>query len=209
MRQDIYETIRDRIVFLEYPPGRILNEKGLAAEFGVSRTPLREVLSRLEWEKLVRVIPRTGTMVAEIEVHRIREVFQVRLDIEGLTGRLAAENIADEHFERLNQIRARCAALAPDYDPKALVNIDVTFRGVLLEAANNSVLKEISESLYNLTARIWYMVVDRANWEHEVRLLAGEIEQTTQVLRRRDPDEAYRVKQMYLNRFIQRVRDRI
>lgn len=209
MREDIYRTIRDRIIFLEYPPGRILNEKELAAEFGVSRTPLREVLGRLEWEKLVRVIPRTGTMVAEIEVNQVREVFQVRQDIEGLTGRLAAANITDEHFAALEDLGRRLSRLREGYDPKALVGVDIAFRGIILDAADNDLLRGISTSLYSLTARIWYTVLDRTNWEHEISMLLAEIDHTAKVLRRRDPDEGYRIKQTYLNRFIQRVKDRI
>jgi DNA-binding GntR family transcriptional regulator len=51
MNREIYRTIKDRILFLEYKPGQILNENTLAEEFGVSRTPLREVLSRLVWAR--------------------------------------------------------------------------------------------------------------------------------------------------------------
>lgn len=58
MNIEIYTQIKDRILYMDYKPGEILNEKSLAEEFGVSRTPLREILTRLEWEKLVRVLPR-------------------------------------------------------------------------------------------------------------------------------------------------------
>jgi DNA-binding GntR family transcriptional regulator len=67
MNPDIYREIKRRILFLEYEPGQILNENVLAREFGVSRTPMREVLYRLSWEQLARIIARTGTMVTQIE----------------------------------------------------------------------------------------------------------------------------------------------
>jgi len=57
MNQQIYQKILNRILFFEYVPGQILNENALANEFGLSRTPLRDVLSRLEWEQLVKIIP--------------------------------------------------------------------------------------------------------------------------------------------------------
>ncbi|MBW2539794.1 MAG: GntR family transcriptional regulator [Deltaproteobacteria bacterium] len=66
MNHSVYSIIRDRILYLEYEPGKILNEKILAQEFGISRTPVRDVLNRLEWDQLVRIIPRTGSMVTEI-----------------------------------------------------------------------------------------------------------------------------------------------
>ena len=56
MNREIYRTIKNRILFLEYNPGQILNENTLAEEFGVSRTPLREVLSKLVWEHLARIL---------------------------------------------------------------------------------------------------------------------------------------------------------
>jgi len=61
MNCTIYQTLRNRILYMEYPPGQIINEKIIGAEFGISRSPVRDVLNFLEWEQLVRVIPRTGS----------------------------------------------------------------------------------------------------------------------------------------------------
>ncbi|MEJ2041270.1 MAG: GntR family transcriptional regulator, partial [Desulfosarcinaceae bacterium] len=112
MNQKIYKAIRDRILFLEYEPGQILNEQQLAKEFNVSRTPLREVLSRLEWEHLVRILPRTGTMIAEIELNTIMNVFQVRLGIEEMVGKMAAEHFGQARIEKLNQLRMACGRIS-------------------------------------------------------------------------------------------------
>lgn len=209
MKEQIYDTIRDRIIYLEYAPGDIINEKDLAAEFGVSRTPLREVLFRLEREKLVRVIPRTGTMVSEIDVQKIRQVFQVRMEIEGLTGRLATAGMTDEHFRRLDELHDHCASLQDEYRPKDLVNVDVRLRDILLDATDNSILREMSTYLYHLTVRIWTMLVDRNNYGYEVGLRLKEIERTTEILRTGDPAASAALKQELLNHYIQRVRDRI
>ena len=70
MNEDIYRTLRERIIYLVYDPGQILKEQVLAKEFGVSRTPLRTVLFRLEWEHLVKILPRTGILVAELELNQ-------------------------------------------------------------------------------------------------------------------------------------------
>ena len=66
-KDELYHTILNRILFLEYPPKYILKEEALAMEFGISRGPVREVLKRLEWEQLVETMPRTGTIITEIE----------------------------------------------------------------------------------------------------------------------------------------------
>lgn len=109
MNYEIYRTIKDRILFLEYTPGQILNENILAEEFGVSRTPLREVFNRLEWEQLVKILPRTGTMVIEIEFQKMLNVFQIRFEIEELAGMLAGEHITDDHLEKIEKIRQECS----------------------------------------------------------------------------------------------------
>lgn len=208
-KDEIYATLRDRIVYHDYSPGDIINEKKLAAEFGLSRTPLREVLSRLEREKLVRVIPRTGTMVSEIEVNKIRQVFQVRMEVESLTGRLAAQGITEDHFSQLADLAKHCASLKNEYRPKDLIMVDVLLRKILLEAAGNEILTEMSSYLYNLTVRIWTMLIDRNNYEYEVDLRLDEIEKTIAALRAGDPEKTGRLKQDLLSRYIQRVRDRI
>ena len=83
MNPEIYEILKDRILFMEYRPGHILNEKVLAEEFKMSRTPLREVLMRLEWDMLVRILPRTGALVTEIEFYLMMNTYQVRFEVEG------------------------------------------------------------------------------------------------------------------------------
>jgi len=204
---DIYQTIRDRILFMEYPPGRILNEKVLAEEFGVSRTPLREVLYRLEWEKLVRIIPRTGTMVTEIEFPKIKNAFQVRFELEGLVGRLAADRISDEQIQQLESLREECASLFPNKSPKDLVDIDFKLRAIVYEAANNVMLQDISDYLYNITVRVWYMVVNKVNWADEVQGLLDEIEATIEAFSKRDPEEVAQVRKGYLIKFVDRIKD--
>ena len=144
MDPKICETIRKRILFLEYEPGQILNEKVLAEEFGVSRTPLREALSRLEWEKLVMIMPRAGSVVTSVEFQKLREVFQIRIYLEGLVGRLAAGGISDDDLREMKNIWEECKTLFTDSDRRQLVNIDIKFREVLNRAAGNSILKEIS-----------------------------------------------------------------
>ncbi|MBF0531375.1 MAG: GntR family transcriptional regulator [Deltaproteobacteria bacterium] len=157
----ICRTIRDRILFMDYSPGQILNEKSLADEFGVSR--IREVLNRLEWENLVRIIPRTGTMVSEIEFRKMMEVYQIRLEIEGLVGRLAAEHITDEHLAKIDLIAEECRQLLSHRQRRDLINIDAQFRLVLYDAANNETLSRISQHLWNQTLRVWNSFFERSD----------------------------------------------
>ncbi|MCP4349010.1 MAG: GntR family transcriptional regulator [Desulfobacterales bacterium] len=206
MNKEIYQTIKKRILFMEYAPGQILNEKVLAKEFGVSRTPLREVLNKLEWEQLAKIFPRTGTMVAEIEFQKIMNAFQVRLEIEGLVGKLAAEQADDEHLEQLRIIQDECSQLSSRKNKTDLANIDLKFREILHDAVSNPVLKDISYYLYNLTVRLWYVTLDKGDWAEEVQTLLDEIDQTREVLYKKEPQKAYNLRRDFLITHLERIR---
>jgi DNA-binding GntR family transcriptional regulator len=180
MNLKIYEILKDRILYMEYPPGHILNEKVLAEDFKLSRTPLREVIMRLEWDMLVRILPRTGALVTEIEFYLMMHTYQVRFEIEELVGRLAAENCKEEHLQKIDTIIEKCTPLYAERNCRKLVEIDKEFRELLLTAASNPVLKETSTYLYTITQRLWYTILDRGNWEDEVRNVQDEIRGTKQ-----------------------------
>jgi DNA-binding GntR family transcriptional regulator len=206
MNPKIYEILKDRILFMEYRPGHILNEKVLAEEFKMSRTPLREVLMRLEWDKLVRILPRTGALVTEIEFYLMMHTFQVRFEIEGLVGRLAAEHCKDEHLKKIDVIIEKCNLLYAERNCRELVEIDKEFRNLLLKAANNPVLKETSANLYTITQRLWYTILDRGNWEDEVRNVQNEISGTKKSWEDGDPKRAGEFRKDALIRHFELIR---
>ena len=206
MNAEIYREIKRRILFLEYAPGQILNENILAKEFGVSRTPMREVLYRLSWEELARIIPRTGTMVTEIEFQKMMQTYQTRLGIEGEVGRLCAELATNAHRESINAIRKDCAALRNKKEPGALVDIDTRFRGVLYEAAGNAVLQSVSEQLYTLTFRLWYTTLDKGDWQEEVGEMLNEIDTTMTCMKSGNAIEMVRLRRDVLVRHFDRIR---
>ena len=208
MNSKICHSIRDRILLLKYAPGQIINEKVLADEFGVSRTPLREVLFRLEWEKLVSIMPRAGAMVTQVEFQKLRDVFQIRVDIEGLVGRLAAERISDDQLEEMREIQEECKDLYANKKPGELVNIDMKFREVLNHATNNAILKEISDYLYNLTLRVWYLIFDKVNWSAEVEQEIDEIEKTIEILSLRDPPKAESYRRSVIIDHVERIKNK-
>ncbi|MFO7990597.1 MAG: GntR family transcriptional regulator [Thermodesulfobacteriota bacterium] len=182
----MYQILRERILYMEYQPGQILNENVLAQEFQVSRSPVRNVLNRLEWEQLVRIIPRTGSMVTEIEFNKIMHVFQVRFECEVLEIQLAANQLDDSHLIRLKEIKERCAALFDNKDRKAMAAVDADLRNLIHDAAGNPVLKEISDRLYTQTFRLWYGAMDKGDWNEEVSSMVEEIGNLSDLIRARD-----------------------
>jgi DNA-binding GntR family transcriptional regulator len=206
MNPDIYREIKRRILFLEYSPGQILNENVLAKEFGVSRTPMREVLYRLSWEQLARIIARTGTMVTLIEFQTMMHTYQTRLGIEGEVGRLCAELATDAHLEEIRDICKDCVVLAGRKDPDALVEIDRRLRRVVHDATGNPILQSVSDHLYTLTFRLWYVTLDKGDWQQEVREMLDEIEATLAGMEARDGMKTSRVRRESLVRHFDRIR---
>ena len=108
MNTEIYQAIKKRIVFMEYEPGQLLDEKAFAKEFGVSRTPVREVLLRLQYEKLLEIIPRGGIFVKRIDFQEMRDVYLTRILIEGEEAKLATINITQEQLSEIETTKVDC-----------------------------------------------------------------------------------------------------
>jgi DNA-binding GntR family transcriptional regulator len=185
MKLEIYERLRRRILYLEYEPGSILSEQKLAKEFGVSRTPLRTVLFRLEWEHLIKILPRTGIQVTELELNRIMNVYQARLELEDVIGRMAAERFIPNHFEELDGLLKTCERLPEHKDIEALPAVDLRIKRLFHEAAGNPYLTEMSERLYALTFRLWYynlLKMSTSEWREEVISVKKELTDLVAVL---------------------------
>ena len=190
---------------MHYQPGEILNETTLAEEFGTSRGPLREVLKQLEWKKLVLTMPRLGTQVAEIDFQKIIQVFQIRSDLEALAARLACENAAQEHIDRIGKLIER---LQVDVDEEKedpginFIKIDFLFRDILYEAAQNPILKEISDFLYHLTLRINLLAHKKGDFQRCKPLFIKEMKNFQSVFASRQIDEAAKIRQYYLKEYL-------
>ena len=190
---------------MQYQPGEILNETTLAEEFGTSRGPLREVLKQLEWKKLVSTMPRLGTQVAEIDFQKIIQVFQIRSDLEALAARLACENATQEHIDRIGELIEK---LQVDVDEEKedpginFIKIDFLFRDILYEAAQNPILKEMSDFLYHLTLRINLLAHKKGDFQRCKPLFIEEMKNFQSVFASREIDEAAKIRQHYLKEYL-------
>lgn len=99
MKKKIYDILREKIVTLRLPPGEPLIEEKLAKRFKVSRTPIREVLNRLNHEGLVELIPQKGAFVARIGFTDAREIFQIREALEGIAAKISASRFTKEELD--------------------------------------------------------------------------------------------------------------
>lgn len=208
MNIDIYNRLRHRIIYLEYDPGQILKEQELAKEFGVSRTPLRTVLFRLEWEHLVKILPRTGILVMELEMNTITHVFEARLELESVIGAMAAERFNKAHFNRLDDCIQDCDRLIDLKDPKALGDLDFRIKHLFYEAAGNPFLTRMSDQLYSLTFRLWFFNMLRMHneeWNQEALAIKEDLLSLHDLLTHSTPEMVGKARRDHLLKHLKRI----
>ena len=195
----IYKTIRERISLLEYAPGTVLNEGLLAEEFGVSRTPVRSVLQRLNYEGLVTTRNGIGTIVTEVDVKTFKDIYALRMRLAEDMGVLSPVSPKPEVLKELRSLQVRAQELGkatPDY--KAYARLCNDLHEQLLELSGNMVLREITDLLYYRAARVWLAFLPNVDWKEALRILESEIADTIRALELDDMQGLGNVRRQYL-----------
>ena len=166
--EEAYLQIRDRIVSLDLPPGSVVEEARLRQELAIGRTPIREALQRLAHERLVRSVPHRGTFVTDVNITDLARITEVRVVIEGHASRLAAERCGDADR---NAMRELLGSLRTERirDQRELMNLDQQIHRQIYRAARNSFLESTLERYFNLSLRLWFLILDHEG-DHDVRL---------------------------------------
>jgi DNA-binding GntR family transcriptional regulator len=151
LRDEAYDVLVAAIVSGELPPGQVLRDVELAAQVGLSRTPIREALARLTDEGLVESKPNAYTRVAPIDLRDGAEAYVVLRCLHGLAAREAAPRITPDHVGAMRAANVRFAAALDAGDVEAALAADDELHGVVLQAAGN---RTLAASLERLTPRI-------------------------------------------------------
>lgn len=187
-----YQLIKDKIITLDMQPGSVIQESQMMTELGLGRTPIREALKRLETEMLVEVTPRRGMFVAEIAITDLPQICEVRVELEGLCAALAAQRISPDELEEFRRLADRHLN-AGHSDLHELLARDHVFHQLLARASRNRFVRDEIERYYNLSLRIWHLVINRvrpedADVDAHVEILkaieAGDSEQAKRRMRR-------------------------
>lgn len=147
LRDVVFNTLRKAILTGQLRPGERLMEVHLANKLGVSRTPIREAIRKLELEGLVIMIPRRGAEVAQITEKSLKDVLEVRRTLDVLSVELACERISDEGKA---QLRAACEAFekaTKGKDASVIAKADVKLHDIIVEATGNQRLKQLVNNL--------------------------------------------------------------
>ncbi len=147
LREVVCETLREAIINGVLNPGERLMEIQLAEELGVSRTPVREAIRKLELEGFVVMVPRRGTYVADLSIKDINEVFEVRTALDVLAAGLAAERITEEELEQMERLLVQIGEYIDNGDLDKIVEVDSQFHDILYRASRNDRLVGIINNL--------------------------------------------------------------
>jgi DNA-binding GntR family transcriptional regulator len=193
-----YAGIRQRITSLALPPGSPINEAALAAELGVGLAPVRSALRRLAWENMVVILPRRGTLVSELDVADLQEIFELRVELEGLSARLAGERAGSAERESLQELIERTRTSLASGDQQALIELDRELHTAIADAAGNTLLAAQLDWLYGHTLRLWSVTLDRVS---ALRASVAEHEAIVDAIVRGNGAEAQTRMQAHVRRF--------
>lgn len=147
LRDLVFQVLKEAIITGELKPGERLMEVKLAEDMGVSRTPVREAIRKLELEGLVDMVPRKGAYVADISIKDAMEVFEIRCALEGLAASLAAKRITDEEIKKLETALKDIEKAAKKGDTKMIIKKDAEFHNILFNSTRNGRLAQIISNL--------------------------------------------------------------
>ena len=207
LRDVVFNTLRQAILRGELKPGERLMEIQLANKLGVSRTPIREAIRKLELEGLVLMIPRKGAEVAEITEKNMRDVLEVRKALEELAVQLACEKITQEELEELEKAGENFKkVLNRSKDITEVAEADVRFHDVIYMATDNQklihLLNKLREQMYR------YRVEYLKNPDVHEQLIQ-EHEEIVYHIKRREKAEATAVTCQHIDNQVSAVTDKI
>jgi DNA-binding GntR family transcriptional regulator len=189
MKDQIYDTLKSAILSNECKPGDILQIDKLAKEFGVSATPIRETLMRLEGTGLLKIIPNKGAQITEINIHDVRDIWEMRILMEPYAGKKSAKRISDD--EILKVIRDVQDLQNRSFDGELYIKVDNDLHSLLFRHVENDYLYDAIERIQDHSLRIrYYAETSSADREKVVCQVCAEHLEILEALRLHDPEKA-------------------
>lgn len=152
-----YKQLEEMLVTLEFPPNMFLSEEELSRRLNIGRTPVREAVKRLEVDGLIKVLPRRGLVVTEVDVEQELLLLEVRRELERLVARRAAVHSTKEEKRRLVELADAMEEAAQSGDQITYVRLDKEFNDLVVNAARNPVAKRAIAPLHTAHRRFWFI----------------------------------------------------
>ena len=192
LRDVVFNTLRQAILKGELEPGERLMEIQLAERLGVSRTPIREAIRKLELEGLVLMTPRKGAEVAKISARSLRDVLEVRRALEELAIELACQRMSEEDIDNLQKAQDDFKAAISEGDAMKIAETDEHYHDVIYEGTQNA---KLIQMLNNLREQMYRYRLEYIKDEDKRKILILEHERILKAVRERkvaDAKEAMR-----------------
>lgn len=187
LRDVVYKTLRQAILRGELKPGERLMEIQLANKLGVSRTPIREAIRKLELDGLVLMIPRKGAEVADISEKSLRDVLVVRKALEELAVQLSCEKIGKAQIAELKDAAREFEKIIKSNDVTQIAEADVRFHDVIYLATDNQKLIQL---LNNLGEQMYRYRVEYLKRPEVYPQLIEEHEEIIRQIEKREKEKA-------------------
>lgn len=206
LRDVVFNTLRQAILRGELKPGERLMEIQLANKLGVSRTPIREAIRKLELEGLVLMIPRKGAEVAEITEKSLRDVLEVRRALEELAVELACEKITDVQIQELRDAAEEFRESLKEGDITRIAEADVKFHDVIYMATDNQKLIQLLNNLREQMYRYRVEYLKRSDFHQQ---LIDEHEEIIETIETGQKERAVQVVCQHVDNQVEAVMDTI
>ena len=197
----VYEEIRNRICMLRYPPGHLLHENRLAQEFGISRTPVRQVLQKLEIEGFVETRSGVGTIVTGVDFAAFHDVYALRLKLAELIGDLSPNAPTPAQAQAMRALLDRARRLKETRGTEEFWQINHERQSLISSLIGNSALRELYDSYYYRTARVWYQAIAQM-WDEQIDALCAELQDLIRAIASGDPKAVAYVERNHLSYYM-------
>ncbi len=200
INKEIYKELKKRIVYLDYKPKQVLNIKELAKEFGVSPMPIREVLILLESEKLIHIIPNNGIYVNDISFQELKDVFEVRLFLVSLAGRLAAQRATSEELNKMKELLEK---IKKEKNRNKLIQLDAEFHDLVNYSTKNQTLAKTLKRLRNQIGRLWFFAKENDAYSQKI---PEDFEELIKALENKEQNKCEQIMKDHAIHFINQIK---
>lgn len=204
--EEIYSTLRNRICLLYYPPGTKLSETRLAEEFSVSRTPIRRILQRLEFEHLAERRQGAHTIVTDFDLDSVIDIYEIRIILFENLDRLSPRERWWACSELLKKQRIKFIEIRSSRNIEKLGTLHIDLQETLSDVIQNRWAKDILMQLYFQISRIWLSLMPKMNWQCEVDYVISEINNLIEAVTHKDIRSVGMIRRNYISMNIQRMR---
>jgi DNA-binding GntR family transcriptional regulator len=205
-RVDAYERLLHAIVFLDLEPGSVLDEKELVARFGLGLASVRDALQRLAIEGLVDRRARIGTMIPDLSLRELQDVFEARVELEGYCASLSAQRAQAEHIAAMQGAFTGFEEAMSRRDYRAIVGMDFKFHRAMAASTLNRHVERQVVLLHNHASRFWYFGLPRLDPAALVADIQSHLE-VVEWIKKGDAAAAQRAMGDLLGHFPENVRN--